>query len=47
VLFGTDALAGTINIITKDAPRNTADGFRFGGTFNGYFSSNETGDAAV
>lgn len=43
VLFGTDALAGTINIITKDAPRNTADGFRFGGTFNGYFSSNETG----
>lgn len=44
VLYGTDALAGTINIITKDAPRgNTADGFRFGGTFNGYFSSNETG----
>lgn len=43
VLFGTDALAGTINIITKDATRNTADGFRFGGTFNGYFSSNETG----
>lgn len=43
VLYGTDALAGTINIITKDAPRNTADGFRFGGTFNGYFSSSETG----
>lgn len=43
VLYGTDALAGTINIITKDAPRNADDGFRFGGTFNGYFSSNETG----
>lgn len=43
VLYGTDALAGTINIITKDAPRNTDDGFRFGGSFNGYFSSNEKG----
>lgn len=43
VLYGTDALAGTINIITKDAPRNTEDGFRFGGSFNGYFSSNEKG----
>ncbi len=43
VLYGTDALAGTINIITRDAPRNRNDGFRFGGSFNGYFSSNETG----
>lgn len=43
VLYGTDALGGTINIITKDAPRNIDDGFRFGGTFNGFFSSNETG----
>jgi outer membrane receptor for ferrienterochelin and colicin len=43
VLYGTDALAGTINIITKDAPRNPNNGFRFGGSFNGYFSSNETG----
>jgi len=43
VLYGTDALAGTVNIITRDAPRNTDGGFRFGGTFNGYFSSNEKG----
>lgn len=43
VLYGTDALAGTINIITKDTPRRTDDGFRFGATFNGYYSSNEKG----
>ena len=43
VLYGTDALGGTINIITKDAPRNTSDGFRFGASFNGLFSSNEKG----
>lgn len=43
VLYGTDALAGTINIITKDTPRRAGDGFRFGASFNGYFSSNETG----
>lgn len=43
VLYGTDALAGTINIITKDAPRNLDDGFRFGGVFDGYYSSNENG----
>lgn len=43
VLYGTDALGGTINIITKDAPRKNEDGFRFGGTFNGYLSSNENG----
>lgn len=43
VLYGTDALAGTVNIITKDAPQNRGAGFRFGGTFNGYFSSNEKG----
>lgn len=43
VLYGTDALAGTINIITKDAPPNRDGGFRFGGSFNGYFSSNEKG----
>lgn len=42
VLYGTDALAGTINIITRDIPRNE-DGFRFGGGFDGYFSSNEDG----
>ncbi|MEK7724688.1 MAG: TonB-dependent receptor, partial [Acidobacteriota bacterium] len=43
VLYGTDALAGTVNIITKDAPRNLSEGFRLGATFNGYFSSNESG----
>lgn len=43
VLYGTDALAGTVNIITRDAMRNATDGFRLGGTFNGYFSSNEKG----
>lgn len=43
VLYGTDALAGTINLITRDTPRRVNDGFRFGGTLNGYFSSNESG----
>lgn len=43
VLYGTDALAGTVNIITKDAPRNLSEGFRLGAAFNGYYSSNETG----
>ncbi|MEZ5347119.1 MAG: TonB-dependent receptor [Pyrinomonadaceae bacterium] len=43
VLYGTDALAGTVNIITKDASRKREDGFRFGAVFNGYASSNETG----
>lgn len=43
VLYGTDALGGTINIITSDAPRNMDEGFRFGGTFNGFLSSNESG----
>ncbi len=43
VLYGTDALAGTVNIITKDASRNREVGFRFGAVFNGYVSSNESG----
>ena len=43
VLYGTDALGGTVNIITKDAPRNLDDGIRFGATFNGFYSSNEQG----
>ncbi len=43
VLYGTDALAGTVNIITRDTPRRLDDGFRFGAMFNGYFSSNEMG----
>ena len=43
VLYGTDALAGTINIITNTAPNLRESGFRFGGGFNGLFSGNETG----
>lgn len=43
VLYGTDALAGTINIITKGVERNRDGGFRFGAAFNGYFSTNESG----
>jgi hemoglobin/transferrin/lactoferrin receptor protein len=43
VLYGTDALAGTVNIITKDAQQNTNGGFRFGSNFNSYYGSNERG----
>jgi hemoglobin/transferrin/lactoferrin receptor protein len=43
VLYGTDALAGTINIITKNTPSRRTDGFRLGATFNGFYSSNENG----
>ena len=43
VLYGTDALAGTINIITKDAPTRRDSGFRFGAALDTYFSSNESG----
>ncbi|MGA9770814.1 MAG: TonB-dependent receptor [Blastocatellia bacterium] len=43
VLYGTDALAGTINIITRDTLVRQSSGFRFGGGFNGFFSSNEAG----
>jgi hemoglobin/transferrin/lactoferrin receptor protein len=43
VLYGTDALAGTINIITKDAAFGTDKNFRVGATFNGFFSSNDKG----
>ncbi|MGB7210612.1 MAG: TonB-dependent receptor [Pyrinomonadaceae bacterium] len=43
VLYGTDALAGTINIITRDTPARRDDGIRFGGVLNTFFSSNETG----
>lgn len=42
VLYGTDALSGTINIIT-DTPRRTDSAIRLGGGFNGYYSSNEPG----
>jgi hemoglobin/transferrin/lactoferrin receptor protein len=43
VLYGTDALGGTINIITKGVERRVDDGFRFGASFNGFYSSNEGG----
>ncbi|MEW6734766.1 MAG: TonB-dependent receptor [Acidobacteriota bacterium] len=43
VLYGTDALAGTINIITRDTLPRQENGLRFGGGFNGLFSSNESG----
>lgn len=40
VLYGTDALAGTINIITRDTPARRDSGFRFGGIVSSYFGSN-------
>ena len=43
VLYGTDALAGTINVITADTPARRDDGFRFGGAFNTFYTSNERG----
>jgi outer membrane receptor protein involved in Fe transport len=43
VLYGTDALAGTINIITRDTPPRREGGFRFGGALNTFYSSNENG----
>ena len=43
VLYGTDALAGTINIITRDTPPRRDNGFRFGGGVDTFYSSNENG----
>ena len=43
VLYGTDALAGTINIITRDTPARRENGFRFGGTLDTFYSTNERG----
>ncbi len=43
VLYGTDALAGTINIITRDTPARRENGFRIGGTLDTFYSSNENG----
>lgn len=43
VLYGTDALAGTINIITRDTPPRRDGGFRFGGVLDTFYSSNENG----
>ncbi len=42
VLYGTDALAGTINFITKQ-PQPVADKFRIGGGLNTFYSTNENG----
>jgi outer membrane receptor protein involved in Fe transport len=43
VLYGTDALAGTINIITRDTPARRENGFHFGGSLNTFYTSNENG----
>ncbi len=43
VLYGTDALAGTVNIITRDTPARRDDGFRFGATLDTFYTSNENG----
>jgi len=43
VLYGTDALAGTINIITKDTPVRREKGFRFGATLDTLYSTSENG----
>ena len=42
VLYGTDALSGTINLIT-DQPQPTGEGIRVGGGLNLFYSSNEDG----
>jgi outer membrane receptor protein involved in Fe transport len=41
LLYGSDALAGTINIITNEPGFSSADRLLYG--FNGYYSSNENG----
>lgn len=43
VLYGTDALGGTINIITKDTPARRDSGFHLGGALDTFYSSNENG----
>ena len=43
VLYGTDALGGTINIITRDTPPRRDEGFRLGAVLNTFYSSNENG----
>jgi len=43
VLYGTDALAGTINIITRSTLPRQESGFRLAGGFNGFLSSNDVG----
>jgi|CXWL01.1.fsa_nt_gi outer membrane receptor protein involved in Fe transport len=43
VLYGTDALAGTINIITRDTPPRRDGGLRLGAVLDTFYSSNENG----
>lgn len=43
VLYGTDALAGTINIITRDTPARREKGFRLGAALDTFYTSNENG----
>ncbi|MEP7075600.1 MAG: TonB-dependent receptor [Acidobacteriota bacterium] len=43
VLYGTDALGGTVNIITHDTPGRRDHGYHFGAIFNTFYSSNENG----
>ncbi|MBK7393978.1 MAG: TonB-dependent receptor [Chloracidobacterium sp.] len=43
VLYGTDALGGTINIITNDTPMRRDGGFRFGAVLDTFYSSNDNG----
>jgi outer membrane receptor protein involved in Fe transport len=43
VLYGTDALAGTINIITRDTLPRRDSGFRLSSVLDAFYSSNETG----
>ena len=42
VLYGTDALAGTINILT-DQPERASQAIRLGGELKGFYSTNEDG----
>jgi len=43
VLYVTDALAGTVNIITRDTPPRRDSGFRFGADLSTFYTSNENG----
>lgn len=43
VLYGTDAMAGTVNIITRDTPLRRDAGFHFGADLDTFYSSNENG----
>ena len=43
VLYGTDAMAGTVNLVTRATPPRQPNGFRFGGGLSGMFTSNEDG----